>query len=130
MVGYWFKSSILSFILFLIPVISFSQPNKDKYTLNITCSNAVIRSIVVEQEPIKKEFPSDISYLVNNKNPDRPYFSIQFGIDKMNLGAYIVILEIYKNNVLINSLIHESQAFDSTDKTNRLRAASLFLVDK
>jgi hypothetical protein len=129
MVGYWFKSSILSFILF-IPVISFSQTNTNTYTLNITCSNAIIRSLHIEKQVIeKKEFPLDISYLVNS-NTNRPHFAVQFTFDEVDIGYYSINAQAYKNNTLIANYDYQGLSFDTRDTTNRVRSVNLFLIDK
>jgi hypothetical protein len=143
MIGYWFKSSILSFLLFLIPVISFGQtnlyfeqtkprkfpPNTNIYTLNITCSNAITRSIHVEKQLITNSFPVDISYLVNS-NTNRPHFAVQFTFDEIDVGYYSINAQVYKNNILISNYDYQGQSFDTRDTTNRVRSINLFLIDK
>jgi hypothetical protein len=139
MIGYWFKSSILSILL--IPVIGFAQSsgtppsvipeqNTNKYTLNIITSNSIVRSLYVEKRNIdEREFPMDISRFVKI-HVDRPHFALQFTCDEINTGHYMVNVEVYRNDILIATQTYENNAFITRQETNRLRLVNIFLIDK
>lgn len=128
MIGYWFKSSILS-ILF-IPFVSFAENNTNKYTLNITSQNVLVRTIHIEQQQLKLkevQFPLDITDFVNSRT-NNPQFSLQFNYDEINQGGFLINVEVYKNNTLIAGYGYENKT--NLKNTNRLRAVNLFLIDK
>lgn len=128
MIGYWFKSSILS-ILF-IPFISFGEVNTNKYTLNILTQNTLIRTLRIEKQKInlkEARFPLDITSLVNTYT-NEPQFGLQFSYDEIDQGNLIINVEVYKNNNLIAGYGYENKAVFKN--TNRLRSVNIFLIDK
>ena len=130
MIGYWFKSSILS-ILF-IPFVSLANTNTNtnKYTLNIVSTNTIIRTLHIEQQPVKVkevQFPLDITDLVNT-HTNQPQFGLQFNYDEIDKGDLIINVEVYKNNNLIAGYGYENKAV--LKNTNRLRCVNIFIIDK